>query len=175
MPGRALWAPGHRAFLFPLSSDCRKRPSFPHDLPWAPVGRLKLLLVRDGGGPGPGERQTVKDSLGKQTHTHTHTHTHTPPHQWTHTDTHTRHGPGARHSQGQLGARSCFPISGDTHTHRHTHTPSVHADTHTHTHTASVDTHTDTHTPHQWTHTHTHTPVSLSCLADAETLSRRGK
>ena len=60
MPGRALWAPGHKAFLCPLFSDCRKQTSFPHDFPWAPVGRLELLLVRDGGGRGPGERQTVK-------------------------------------------------------------------------------------------------------------------
>ena len=102
MPGRALWAPGHRAFLCPLSSDCRKQTSFPHDLPWAPVGRFELLLVRDGGGRGPGERQTVKDSLG--THRHTHRHTHTPSVD-TDTDAH-RHTHAAwawreTHSQGQ--------------------------------------------------------------------------
>ena len=128
MPGRALWAPGHRAFLFPLSSDCRKRPSFPHDLPWAPVGRLKLLLVRDGGGPGPGERQTVKDSLG--THTHTHTHTHTPSVD-THRHTHTAWAGGETQSRAAWGQVLLPHQWGHTHTQTHTHPFSGHTHTHT--------------------------------------------
>ena len=55
--------------LSPCFFDYRKQPSVSlHDLPWAPMGRFKPLLIREGREWETKEKQTVTSSLGAKSY-----------------------------------------------------------------------------------------------------------